>query len=96
MYRITQYSKNQAKKIGLTIKPSKNKSKKIDVYKNGNKIASIGANGYKDYPTYLILEKKGKYPKGYANERRKLYKIRHEKTRKKRYSNSWLADKILW
>jgi hypothetical protein len=96
MYKITQYSKNQAKKLGLTINPSKNKSKKIDVYRSLEKIASIGAIGYKDYPTYLAEEKKGKWPKGYANKRRKLYKTRHNNTRKIRWSNSWLADKILW
>ena len=39
------------------------------IYKNGTKLASIGAIGYKDYPTYMELEKKGKVPKGTASER---------------------------
>ena len=42
--------------------------------KNNRKIVSIGANGMNDYPTYIK-----KYGLKYANERRRLYKIRHEK-----------------
>jgi hypothetical protein len=70
--------------------------KKIDVFKNGKKIASIGARGMNDYPTYLEKEKKGYFPKGYANKRRKLYKERHEKDRHIVGSNGYYADKILW
>tara|TARA_R110001592_G_scaffold192794_7_gene439698 strand:+ start:8225 stop:8503 length:279 start_codon:yes stop_codon:yes gene_type:complete len=90
-YRIKKYSYNQAKKLGVVIKPSTNKGKKIDVYKNEKKIASIGAKGYLDYPTYI--EKKGKK---YADERRRLYKIRHKKNRNIKNSNGYFADKILW
>ena len=68
----------------------------IDVFKKGVKVASVGAIGYSDYPTYLELERKGKKPKGYAKQRRKLYKIRHNKNRNKRGTNSWYADKLLW
>ena len=95
-YKIFTYSKQQAEKIGVEIKPSTNSSKKIDVFKNGKKIASIGALGMNDYPTYLEQEKKGYFPKGYADERRKLYKQRHEKDRHKKGTNGWYADKILW
>lgn len=91
MYKITEYSKSQAKKLNVDIKPSTNKKKKIDVYKDGQKIASIGGIGYDDYPTFII--KKGKE---YANERRKLYKKRHDNTRHIKGSNSWFADKLLW
>ncbi len=52
MYEITNYSKDQAKKLGVQIKPSTSKNKKIDVFKNSEKVASIGAKGYKDFPTY--------------------------------------------
>ena len=90
-YTITAYSKRQAKKLGVIIKPSKVKGKKIDVYKNNKKLVSIGALGYKDYPTYI--KEKGKK---YADERRKLYKIRHNKDRKVRGSAGYYADKILW
>ena len=90
MYNITTYSYNQAEKLGVHIKPSTNKLKKIDVFIDGQKVASIGAQGYSDYPT---LKKKGLK---YANIRRKLYKARHSKDRKVINSNGYFADKILW
>ena len=95
-YKILPYSFRKAKELGVVIKPSSNILKKIDVFKNGKKIASIGARGMTDYPTYLDKENKGYYPKGYAKERRKLYKQRHEKDRHKTGTNGWYADKILW
>ena len=95
-YKIKTYTKNQAKKIGVTVKPSNTKGKKIDVFKKGIKVASVGAIGYKDYPTYLELEKKDKVVKGTANERRKLYKIRHKNDRNIKNSNGYYADKLLW
>jgi hypothetical protein len=95
-YRIKAHTKTQAKKIGVTVKPSKNKNKKIDVFKKGEKVASVGAIGYKDYPTYMELEKKGKVPKGTAKERRRLYKIRHKSDRNIKNSNGYYADRLLW
>lgn len=88
MYQITDYSKRQAKALGVEIKPSTNKKKKIDVFKNGSKIASIGAYGMKDFPTYL--KEKGK---AYADTRKKLYNIRHAKDSG---LNGFYAKKILW
>ena len=67
-YTITKYTYKQAKKLGVTVKPSTNKTKKIDVYKKGKKVASVGARGYNDFPTFMKL--KGKK---YAQTRRKLY-----------------------
>jgi hypothetical protein len=95
-YKILPYSFRKAKELGVVIKPSTNLLKKIDVFKNGKKIATIGARGMNDYPTYLEKEKKGYYEKGYAYKRRKLYKERHEKDRHKVGSNGYYADKILW
>jgi hypothetical protein len=95
-YKILPYSFRKAKELGVVVKPSTNLLKKIDVFKNGKKIASIGARGMNDYPTYLEKEKKGYYEKGYAYKRRKLYKERHEKDRHKVGSNGYYADKILW
>jgi hypothetical protein len=89
MYEITEYSKNQAKKYGVEIRPSTNKSKKIDVFQGNEKIASIGAVGYKDYPTYLA--EKGKK---YADERRRLYRIRHASDLNSK--NGIWANRILW
>ena len=91
MYNITRYTLNKAKQIGVKVKPSTNKTKKIDVYKKNKKIASVGANGMNDYPTYIK-----KYGKTYAKTRRRLYKMRHEKDRHTKWTNGWLADKLLW
>lgn len=95
-YKILPYSFRKAKELGVVIKPSSNPLKKIDVFKNGKKVATIGARGMNDYPTYLEKEKKGYFEKGYANKRRKLYKERHEKDRHEVGSNGYYADKILW
>ena len=53
MYQITEYSYRKAKDLGVEIYPSKRKYKKIDVYKNGKFITSIGDIRYKDFPTFL-------------------------------------------
>lgn len=91
-YKIKRYSFSQAKKLGVTIKPSKVLGKKIDVFnKEGKKLASIGALGYGDYPTFM--EKAGKE---FADKKRKAYKQRHEKDRHRRGSAGFYADKILW
>jgi hypothetical protein len=95
-YKITEHTKLMAKELGVTIKKSTLKSKKIDVFKGDKKIASIGAIGYYDFPTLLELEKKGFVPKGEADKRRKLYKIRHESDRHKLGSAGYYADKLLW
>ena len=96
MYKITNYSKQKAKSLGVTIKPSSNKKKKIDVFKKGEKIASIGAMGMNDYPTYKSKERQGLVPKGTAEKRRALYKQRHSKDRNVKGTNGYYADKILW
>jgi hypothetical protein len=91
MYQITNYTKKKAKELNVTVKPSTNKKKKIDVYKGNAKIASIGAIGYDDYPTYII--KKGK---SYADERKRLYKMRHSKDLKIKDSPGFYANNLLW
>jgi hypothetical protein len=57
MYTILKYSYDQAKKLNVEIQPSKHKNKKIDVYKDGVFICSIGDSRYKDYPNYLLENK---------------------------------------
>ena len=91
MYHITNYTRQKAKNIGVTVKPSSTKGKKIDVFKNDKKIASVGALGYNDYPTFI--KEKGLE---YANHRRKAYKLRHESDRHEKWSRGWLADQLLW
>ena len=90
-YKILPYSYRQAKLLGVIIKPSVKKDKKIDVYKDNKLVCSVGAKGYKDYPTYI--EENGKQ---FADNRRRLYKIRHQTDRTVVGSNGWSADKILW
>jgi len=90
-YNITSYTYKQAKKLGVQVKPSTNKTKKIDVYKKGNKIASVGAYGMNDFPTYI--KKRGLK---YAKTRRRLYKMRHEKDRHVLGTHGYYADKLLW
>lgn len=59
--------------MNLKIVPSKRKNKKIDVYKDGNYLVSIGNLQYSDYPTYIMT--KGK---AYADKRRILYYKRNK------------------
>jgi hypothetical protein len=91
MYKISDYSKQKARELNVTIKPSKNKKKKIDVYKNGEVIASIGALGYKDYSIYL--KENGKE---YADQRKKLYKLRHKNDLNNKKGNGFWSNAILW
>ena len=92
-YKITDYSYKRAKELNVELRPAENKHKKIDVYKNGERVATIGAKNYKDFPTYMLLEEAGEYPKGYAHDRRRLYKIRHKYDRG---VAGFYANKILW
>lgn len=84
VYTIANYSKQQAKKLGVELKLSSNPKKKIDVFKNGKKIASIGAIGYSDYATSK------------DKERRRLYRLRHKGEDKVIGSNGYYAWKLLW
>ena len=81
----------KAKQLNVTVKPSTNKNKKIDVFKDNKKIASVGLIGSSDYPTYI--KTRGKQ---YADKRRALYKMRHENDRHNIGSNGYYADKLLW
>lgn len=92
MYKILPYTFAKARKLNVIVRPSKRKGKKIDVYNwQGFYITSIGAKGYMDYPYYLKM-----YGKKYADQRRKMYKIRHRNDRMVRGSAGWFADKLLW
>jgi len=92
LYHIADYTKKQAKRLGVQVFPSDNPKKKLEVYdKNGLFITYAGGKGYKDYPTYIAengLE--------CANKRRALYKQRHEKDRHKVGSAGYYADQLLW
>ena len=105
-YVITEYSQNKIKELNeklktnaFSIQPSKDKSKKIDVYLFDKVIASIGAiksNGvsYLDYPNYIKIR-----GQEYADRRKKLYYERHanEPTiTDGEVTNSWWAKYVLW
>ena len=78
-------AKRKARLIGVLVKPSTIKNKKLDVYnKEGEKLASIGDRRYEDYNTHG------------DSKRRRLYKLRHEKHRHKVGTTSYYADRILW
>jgi hypothetical protein len=89
MYKILPYTQNKAKELKVLIKPSNKKFKKIDVFTSkGEFIVSIGDSRYMDYPNYIL-----KMGKEYANERRKLYLIRHKNDTG---SAGYYAKKLLW
>jgi hypothetical protein len=89
MYEIKKYSYDQAKRLGVIIKPSAKANYKIDVYdKNKEYLTSIGDKRYKDFPTYT--QEKGIE---FANERRRLYRIRHKNDSGIR---GYYAKLILW
>ena len=86
-YQITDYTKRKAKEMGVTVKPSSTGNKKIDVYKDDTLIASVGHKDYLDYPNYI--KTKGLV---YANERRRLYHLRHTGNT----LNEKLSRQLLW
>lgn len=90
MYKISKYSKDQALKLGVDIKASTCKNKKIDVYKDGIKLCSIGDVRYKDYGVYLTEDKT------LAEERRRLYKLRHKSDANVIGSAGYYSSNILW
>ena len=77
-------AKRNAAKIGVSIKPSTRKGKKLDVFEKGEKVASIGDITMSDF-----LQHRDK-------KRQRSYKARHGKTRMKVGTPSFYADKILW
>ncbi|NBW36124.1 MAG: hypothetical protein EBR30_14110 [Cytophagia bacterium] len=89
-YKILPQQKTAARKLGVTIKPSTAKGKKIDVYKNGEKVASIGAMGYGDYWTYYQSDRY------LARSKRESYKARHAGEQNKIGSPGYYAWYILW
>jgi hypothetical protein len=89
MYTILPYTKKRAKELGVEVVPSHNPKKKIDVYREGEFLGSIGANGMKDYPTY----KKWDGVK-VADERRRLYHLRTQHVLPG--TKAWFSKQLLW
>ena len=99
-YKITSYTKKKAKKYGVSISHSSNKTKKLDVWKRNKKIASIGAIGYNDYPTFMNMKPNKTRSRRdvveNAKQHRRLYKMRHENNRHRKGTPGFYADKLLW
>ena len=77
-------AQRNAAKIGVTVKPSKSKNKKLDVFREGKRLASIGDIRYSDFLQGDV-----------SAERRDNYKKRHEKHRRKIDTPAYF-DQILW
>ena len=95
-YRIKDRQREAAKRIGVTIRPSSDPSKKIDVYKDGFFVARIGAAGYDDYASILQKEYKARLPPGEAQKRSQLYAVRHAQDRINKGTPGYYAYEILW
>lgn len=90
-YTITNYTRARARALGVQVKPSTRKGKKLDVFKDGKKVASVGALGYKDFPTFKRTE-----GNDVANKRRKAYRARHQGEQLKVGSPGYYAWFLLW
>jgi len=92
MYRISPYTKKKAEMLNVIVYPSENPKYKIDIYDHkGLYLFSGGAKGMMDYPSYI--KKRGQE---YADERRRLYRIRHKKEIEAEGTRGWYIAKLLW
>jgi hypothetical protein len=86
MYKIAPYTIRKARQMGVVVKPSQTKNKKIDVFRDGKRIASVGDIRYDDYATLLQTNP------AIAEERRRLYHLRHTKNT----IGEVMARSLLW
>ena len=82
--KLLAKAQRKARKIGVKVKPSTRKLKKLDVFKDNKKVGSIGDIRYEDFNIHK------------DKKRRERYKKRHQRYRLKVGTNSYYADKILW
>lgn len=91
-YHILPYTYQKARELNVIIHKSENPKYKLDVYeKNGVFICSVGSSMYMDYPHYILI-------KGlkYANERKRLYDLRHAKDMMRVGTKGYYAKRLLW
>lgn len=93
-YKVSAATRKIAASLRLTVAPSSNPTKKIDVFQDGVLVARIGAAGMRDFHVW-------KRERGleYALERRRLYHARHPYdvvTKDGRFTADFLAKKLLW
>ena len=91
MYQISLYTKLKAKKLGVEVKPSTRKNKKLDVYKKGEYLVSVGDDRYLDFSSYKQM-----FGEVISEIRRKEYLRRHKKDIKNKGSAGYYAAKLLW
>lgn len=92
MYSISKKKHDLAKEIGVQIKPSKKINKKIDIYDaEGVYYTSIGDLRFNDYFSYLKT-----HDKAFADNRRRLYLLRHQKELLSIGSRGWFSAILLW
>jgi len=91
-YKIKQYTLDKARELGVQVFPSDNPKYKIEIYNDDGVFMFYGGSPlYDDYPTYM--ETNGKT---YADERRRLYRLRHRKEIEKVGSRGWWIAELLW
>jgi len=93
LYKILPYTFKKAEKMNLVVEPSENPKYKLEIYDavTGKFLFYGGSASYLDYPHYI--ETKGL---SYANERRRLYRIRHAKEIAKVGSRGAVIAELLW
>ena len=89
-YIISAETRRIAKKMNLQIYVSSNPKKKIDVINSDGKKFSIGDVKYGDFHTHK------KISLVHANERRRLYRIRHANDLNVIGSAGYYAAILLW
>ena len=92
MYTISKGIHRIANTYGLVVEPSRKGNYKLDVYNiKGKYITSIGDNRYKDY--WIYRKEKGQE---YADFRRELYFIRHQRGIEQAHTREVLSALLLW
>ena len=81
---VLHKARSRARRLGVTVRPSRRKHKKLDVFKDGKYLVSIGDKRYSDFLRHG------------DPERRRRYKMRHEGDRHVVGSAGYYADRILW
>jgi len=89
-FEIRAHHREAARRLGVQIRPSQVRGKKLDVFKGGNKVASIGQKGYWDFASYKALAP------DIADARRMAYRKRHAEDRLRKGSAGYYAYYILW
>lgn len=96
MYRITERTRQKANELGLEVKPSKKKNWKLDVYRKGFMVASVGKVDEFDYATALEMEVEGSLRKGSAEKWRQVYILKNMCQEVIYGTHSYYEYNLLW